>query len=58
MLVEAFAYIADLLSFYLDRQPNETYLPTAAERQNLINLCKLIGYRPSADFAADSKPIT
>ncbi|MBQ6775597.1 MAG: hypothetical protein IJP53_03975 [Synergistaceae bacterium] len=30
MLVEAFAYIADLLLFYLDRQANETYLPTAS----------------------------
>ena len=46
MLVEAFAYIADLLLFYLDRQANETYLPTATERQNIINMCKLIGYTP------------
>ena len=44
MLIESFAYIADLLLFYLDRQANETYLPTATERQNLINMCKLIGY--------------
>ena len=33
MLIEAFAYVADLLLFYLDRQANETYLPTATERQ-------------------------
>ena len=46
MLLEAFAYIADLLLFYLDRQANETYLPTATERQNIINMCKLIGYTP------------
>ena len=46
MLIEAFAYVADLLLFYLDRQANETYLPTATERQNLINMCKLIGYTP------------
>ena len=44
MLVEAFAYIADLLLFYLDHVANEVYLPTATERQNLINMCKLIGY--------------
>lgn len=47
MLLEAFAYVADLLLFYLDHQANESYLPTATERQNLINLCKLIGYRVS-----------
>ena len=46
MLIEAFAYIVDLLLYYLDRQANETYLPTAKERQNLINICKLIGYTP------------
>ena len=46
MLIEAFAYIVDLLLYYLDRQANETYLPTATERQNLINMCKLIGYVP------------
>lgn len=48
MLLEAFAYVADLLLFYLDRQANETYLPTATERQNLINMCKLIGYTPKS----------
>ena len=48
MLLEAFAYVADLLLFYLDRQANETYLPTATERQNLINLCRLIGYIPKS----------
>ena len=46
MLVEVFAYVCDLLLFYLDRQANETYLPTATERQNIINMCKLIGYTP------------
>ena len=51
MLVEIFAYITDLLLFYLDRQANETYLPTATERQNIINMCKLIGYTPK-----NSKP--
>ena len=48
MLIEAFAYVADLLLFYLDRQANETYLPTATERQNIINMCKLIGYTPKS----------
>ena len=54
MLVEAFAYIADLLLFYLDQQANEVYLPTATERQNLINLCKLIAYSPSGAQAAQA----
>ena len=52
MLVEAFAYIVDLLLYYLDRQANETYLPTAHERQNIINMCKLIGYTPKGAKSA------
>lgn len=54
MLVEAFAFVADLLLFYLDRQANETYLPTATERQNLINICKLIGYTPKTSKPAQA----
>ena len=46
MLIEAYAYISDLLLFYLDHQANETYLATATERQNIINMCKLIAYAP------------
>ena len=52
MLVEAFAYVVDLLLYYLDRQANETYLPTAQERQNIINMCKLIGYTPKSAKSA------
>ena len=52
MLIEAFAYIADLLLFYLDHQANESYLDTAAERQNLINMCKLVGYTPKNAVSA------
>ncbi|MDR1977942.1 MAG: baseplate J/gp47 family protein [Synergistaceae bacterium] len=54
MLIESFAYVTDLLLFYLDRQANETYLPTASERQNLINLCKLIGYNVAGAQAAQA----
>ena len=55
MLIEAFAYVADLLLFYLDRQANETYLLTATERQNLINMCKLIGYTPKSAKPAQAE---
>lgn len=54
MLIEAFAYICDLLLFYLDRQANECYLPTAKERQKIINLCKLIGYSVSTASPAQA----
>lgn len=54
MLIEAYAYVADLLLFYLDRQANECYLPTAKERQKLTNLCKLIGYDVSPAVPAQA----
>lgn len=46
VIIESFAFITDLLLYYLDRQANETYFMTATERQNLINQCKLTGYTP------------
>lgn len=52
MILEIFGYVVDLLLYYGDRQALETYLPTAQERQNLINICKLIGYKVSGASAA------
>ena len=55
MLLEAWVYVADLMLYYLDRQANESYLPTAKERQNIINLCKLIGYKVASATPAQAK---
>ena len=46
-LIEAFAYMGDILNYYIDRVANESYLPTASQRQNVINLAQLYGYRPA-----------
>jgi hypothetical protein len=51
-LVEAFAYMGDILNYYIDRVANESYLPTASQRQNVINLAELYGYRPAGYRAA------
>jgi len=42
--LELVAYCFDVLSFYLDFTANEAFLPTARDRDSLVNLCKLIGY--------------
>jgi uncharacterized phage protein gp47/JayE len=47
MLVELFAYIADILSFYGDRLTQEAYLPTATQRLSILNLAQLLGYVPT-----------
>jgi len=46
-LIEAFAYMGDIVSYYIDRIANETYLPTATQRKNIINLANIYGYLPS-----------
>lgn len=45
VLLELFCGIGDMLTYYLDVQAAEAFLPTVRQRQNIIDLCKLIGYR-------------
>lgn len=52
MLVELFAYMGDILSFYGDRLSQEAYLPTATQRQSIFNLAQLLGYTPSNGSSA------
>jgi len=44
-LLELTAYCFDVLSYYLDVVANECFLPTAKDRESVLLLCKLIGYR-------------
>src|SRR4030042_4362431 len=52
VLLELFCGIGDMLAYYLDAQAAEAFLPTARQGQNVINLCKLIGYRLDTPVAA------
>ena len=52
-LVEAFAYMGDVLNYYVDRVANESYLPTATQRQSVLNIAKSYGYFP-AGYRASS----
>lgn len=49
-LLDAWATVADVLTFYQERIANESYLRTATERLSLLQLARLIGYelRPGA----------
>ena len=51
-LVEAFAFMADNLSYYQDRCANEALFPSAVQRRSIIEHCKLIGYELSAAVSA------
>ncbi len=44
-LLDAWATVADVLTFYQERIANEGYLRTATERESILELAKLIGYR-------------
>ncbi len=52
VLLELFCGTADMLAYYLDAQAAEAFLPTARQRQNVINLCKLIGYKLDSPVAS------
>lgn len=51
-LVEAFAYMGDLLNYYIDRAANESFLYTATQRETLLNLANTYGYSPSGYVSA------
>lgn len=46
-LVEAFAYLGDIVSYYIDRTANETFLKTAVQRQSILNIAQTYGYTPA-----------
>jgi uncharacterized phage protein gp47/JayE len=45
VLLELFAYVGDILSYYQDRVANESFLGTAQTRRSVIEHLRLIGYR-------------
>lgn len=53
-LMDAFACVADVLSFYQERIANESYLGTAVERVSLQEMGKLVGYRLRPGVAAET----
>ncbi|WP_082885484.1 MULTISPECIES: putative baseplate assembly protein [Methylomonas] len=51
-LLQAWASLAEVLSFYQERIANEGYLRTATERRSVLELARLIGYQPRPGVAA------
>jgi hypothetical protein len=46
-LVEAFAYMGDIMSYYIDRAANESSLTTATRRASVVALARDLGYEAS-----------
>lgn len=67
-LLDAWAVGADVLTFYQERIANEGWLRTATERRSVLELARLVDYRPRPGVAAsvylaytvekDSPPVT
>lgn len=51
-LLDAWAVVCDVLTFYQERIANESYLRTATERASIIDLARLIGYELRPGVAA------
>jgi predicted phage baseplate assembly protein len=51
-LLDAWAVVADILTFYQERLANEAFLATAGERLSVVELARLVGYRPKPGAAA------
>lgn len=51
-LLDGWACVADVLTFYQERIANEGYLRTATERRSVVELGRLVGYEPRPGVAA------
>jgi predicted phage baseplate assembly protein len=54
VLLDLFCGVGDMLAYYLDAQAAEAFLPTSRQRQNVINLYKLVSYRRDGPVAAST----
>ena len=55
MLIELWAYMADLISFKLDLYANEVYIDTVSQRKNIHRIAKLVGYPVRPPRAASAR---
>ena len=52
VMLESFAYMGDVMSYYIDRVANEMSIDTAARRKTLVDMGQLFGYRVSGPTPA------
>lgn len=46
-LIELFAYMGDILNYYIDRAANEGFITTATQRSSVLSIANLLNYKPS-----------
>jgi len=55
VLLEMFAFVGDVLTYYQDNQARESRLVTATQRKNVIALARMLGYRLHGAKAATAE---
>jgi predicted phage baseplate assembly protein len=53
-LLDSWALVGDVLTFYQERIANEGYLRTARERRSIFELGRLVGYQPRPGLSAST----
>ena len=51
-LIELFAYMGDMLNYYIDRSANEGFITTATQRNSVLSIAKMLNYNPSTGTPA------
>lgn len=52
LLLELFAYMGDVMHFYIDRTASEAFLGTAIRRQSVLYIADMLGYTPIGQQSA------
>lgn len=57
ILLELYAFVGDVITYYLDNQARESRLVTATQRKNVIALAAMLGYRLPGASAATAEVV-
>jgi hypothetical protein len=52
LILELFAYMGDVMHFYIDRTASEAFLGTAIRRQSVLYIADMLGYTPIGQQSA------
>ena len=54
LFVDLWAYMGDVLNYYVDRATREAFLTTATQRESVLAIANLLDYRPAGRTAAQA----
>lgn len=52
VFIDLWAYMGDILHFYIDRAASETFLSTATQRESVLAIANLMDYQPASSRSA------